>query len=133
MKEIQKAVIKKGNKYLVLLRSPRALHFPGFWDFPGGKLEANEDRFAGIEREVFEETQIKVKALKAVTSYEYDLDGVGKPTHRFTLFNVKIISKNDVQLSDEHLEYRWATKDEVKMLEKVEPYIKPFFEMHAKA
>ena len=131
MKEIQKAVIKKGSKYLILLRSPRAQYFPEHWDFPGGKLEENESRFAGIEREVFEETQLKVKALKAVASYEYDLDDVGKPTHRFTLFTVNIISQSDVRLSDEHLEYRWATKDEIKKLRKIEPYIKPYFE-HAK-
>ena len=55
MKLVQKAVVKNGNKFLILLRSPESFSFPEHWDFPGGRLEEDEEPFAGIEREVFEE------------------------------------------------------------------------------
>ena len=64
MKIAQKIAIKKKNKFLILLRSrlehPKPLH----WDFPGGRLEDNEDPIAGIKREVKEETCCEVGNLK---------------------------------------------------------------------
>ena len=87
MKQIQKAILKKGTKFLILLRAPNAERFPGYWDFPGGKLEINEDPFAGIEREVFEETSLKIKALKVVERYEFDLDHAGRKTHCFSVYS----------------------------------------------
>ena len=52
---VQKAIVKDKNNFLIILRSPSAKFFPEHWDFPGGKLEPNEEPFAGIEREVIEE------------------------------------------------------------------------------
>ena len=115
MKLVQKAVVKKDNKFLIVLRSPEAKYFPEHWDFPGGKLEPNEKPFVGIEREVVEETALKVKALKVVGVYELDLDNAGKNTHRFTVYSTKIAS-GDVKLSYEHLKFRWATKEEILQL-----------------
>lgn len=78
MKPIQKAVVKKDNKFLIILRSPNAKFFPEHWDFPGGKLEPGEEPFAGIEREVMEETNLKVKAINALGIYELESDYQGE-------------------------------------------------------
>ena len=126
MKEIQKAVIRKGSMFLILLRSPKAEFFPEHWDFPGGKLEPNEDSFAGIEREILEETGLKVKALGVVGVYELVLKGI---SHRFSVYSTKLTSKEQVQLSHEHLDFKWATKDELLKL-KVEPYMRKYFSEH---
>lgn len=125
MKLIQKAIVRKGDNYLIGLRSKNAKYFPLHWDFPGGRLEPGEDPFTGITREVKEETGLNIKPLKIIDVYEFDLDGKGENTHRFTIYSTKIIS-GDVKLSEEHVEQRWATKDEISKL-KIEPYIKPFF------
>lgn len=126
MKEIQKAVIKRGNKFLILLRSPKAEFFPEHWDFPGGKLESNEDAFAGIEREVVEETGLKVKALGVVGVYEMVLKNI---QHIFSVYSTKSSSKDAVQLSHEHLDFKWMTKEELLKL-KVEPYMREYFKEH---
>lgn len=124
--QVQKAVIKKDAKFLISLRYPEAKFFLEHWDFPGGKLEEGEDPFVGIEREVFEETFLKVKALEVVGVYELELakDGVKIP-HKFTLYFTEIIS-GDVKLSHEHLEFRWETKEEILKL-KIEPDIRLYF------
>jgi len=126
MKEIQKAVIKRGNQFLILLRSLKAEFFPEHWDFPGGKLEPNEDLFAGIEREVVEETGLKIKALAVVGRYEIVLRDI---SHRFLVYSTKLLSKDTVQLSPEHLDFKWAAKEELLKL-KVEPYLKEYFKEH---
>lgn len=126
---IQKAVIKKGDKYLIGLRSPEAEYFPEHWDFPGGKLESGEDPFAGITREVKEETNLDIKPIEVIGVYEFDLDNKGENTHRFTLYSTELLS-GELKLSEEHTEQRWTTKEEILKL-KIEPYCKPFFEEHS--
>ncbi|SRR3989338_4191793 len=123
MKEIQKAVIKRGNKFLILLRSPKAEFFPEHWDFPGSKLEPNENPFVGIEREVAEETGLKVKGVVVVGVYEMVLRSI---PHRFSVYSTKLLSNKVVKISHEHLEFRWATREELLKL-KVEPYMIEYF------
>lgn len=127
MKEIQKAVIKKGSTFLIVLRSKKAVFFPEHWDFPGGKLEPNEEPFAGIEREIVEETGLKVKALGVVGVYEMVLKDI---PHRFSVYSTKSSSKNqEVKLSHEHTAFKWATKEEILKL-KIEPYMVDYFKEH---
>ena len=127
MKLVQKAIIKKGDKYLIGLRAPSAKYFPRFWDLPGGRLEPNEEPFLGIKREVEEETSLDVRPLEVIGVYEFDLDNKGENTHRFTIYSTEIIS-GEVKLSSEHTEQRWATKEEILGLSNIEPYFIPFFD-----
>lgn len=123
---VQKAIIKKGNKYLILLRPAHAKYFPSHWDLPGGKLELNEDPHAGIIREVKEETDLDVRPVDVLGVYDYDLDNAGKITHRITLYSTEVLA-GEVKISDEHTQYRWATQEEIPLF-KSEPYFTPFFE-----
>ena len=126
---VQKAIVKDKNNFLIILRSPSAKFFPEHWDFPGGKLEPNEEPFAGIAREVIEETDLKVKVIEVVGTYEIDLDYKGKKSpHKFTVYSTKVIS-GDIKLSHEHLKFKWATKEEILEL-KIEPYMNLYFEEH---
>ena len=129
MKEIQKAVIRKDDKFLTVYRSPNAKYFPEYWDFPGGGLEEGENPFTGIEREVMEETGLKVKARKVVGVYEYDLDNAGRNTHRFTVYEIEPLSTFEVRLSHEHLEYAWSTKEEI-LAKRIEPFLIDYFKEH---
>jgi len=129
MKIVQKAVIKNKDTYLILKRSPHAKTFPEHWDFPGGKLEPNEDPVLGIEREIREETQLDLKAVIVLGSYEFDLLDAGYVTHQYVVYETagKI---HDPVLSDEHTDYRWATKKEMLTL-LIEPYMKEYFKEDA--
>ncbi len=125
MKYIQKAVIKDGDKYLIGLRAKSAKYFPLYWDFPGGTLELGEDPKAGIIREVKEETDLDIKPGNVQGIYEFDLDNIGASSHRFTIYGAEIIS-GELKLSPEHLEQKWATKEEIMKLP-IEPYFEPYF------
>jgi 8-oxo-dGTP diphosphatase len=129
-KEIQKAVLRRDDKFLIVYRSPKAKYFPEYWDFAGGGLEEGEEPFSGIEREVLEETGLNVKALKVAGVYEYDLDNAGKNTHRFTVYEIEPLSDFEIRLSHEHLEYAWSTKREI-LAKKIEPFIIDYFKEHS--
>ncbi len=120
----QKAVIKKGDRYLILLRSKSETAFPGMWDFPGGKLELGEEPFLGVEREVREETGLVVKAEKVVFTYDYE-----RPDDvlHFVLYAVTVVvgDLERITLSKEHSEFRFATREEILELPAM-PYMFDF-------
>lgn len=43
----------------------------GGWEFPGGKLEPNEDRFGGLQRELLEELGVHALRATPLISYEH--------------------------------------------------------------
>lgn len=124
MKIILKAIIKKDDKFLVLLRSEKARYFPLHWDFPGGTLEENEDPEDGIIREVLEETGLKIGIIAKLKTYEFDLDNAKKITHRFVIYKAEVIS-GKFKISEEHLAYKWLTKDELLRLP-IEAYMRSY-------
>jgi len=125
-REIQKAIVMRDDIYLIVLRSPKAEFFPEHWDFPGGRLEPNEDPKEGIAREILEESGLRATIGDVVGVYEMDL--IPEVTHRYTVYATSNI-EGDVQLSDEHTAFQWATKDDILALP-IEPYMKSYFEEH---
>ncbi len=69
------ALIDKNRKVLVAQR-PQGKHLAGLWEFPGGKLEADETPEQCLVRELKEELNIKVtiKDLKPISfaAHRYD-------------------------------------------------------------
>ena len=55
-------ILAKGNKVLLLKR--KSAHGEGTWGFPGGHLEFNEEIEDCVQREVYEETGIKVSNIR---------------------------------------------------------------------
>src|SRR3954469_14765925 len=77
------AIIENDQKeILCALRSPQ-MTLPNMWDFPGGKVEANEDIYTAIEREIDEELGCKIKTLKEVFN---------KNTHEYESIIINLIS-----------------------------------------
>ena len=68
MIKVVAALIKKDNKYLIAKRSTGSSDVLGKWEFPGGKVEKDEDEFRAIEREIKEEFELNIKANKFLTN-----------------------------------------------------------------
>jgi len=69
------AVIDLAGRVLIAQRPP-GKHLAGRWEFPGGKLEAGEDRRAGLARELREELGITLIApprplIRVRHTYDY--------------------------------------------------------------
>lgn len=65
------AVILKDNKILIAQRSEQ-MKLPLKWEFPGGKLEEEENEEQGIIREIKEELNIEILPLKKISSHIHD-------------------------------------------------------------
>ena len=124
-KVIQKAVIQRDEKYLILLRSKLESMYAGYWDFPGWGLRNDENPIDWIQREIIEETSLENDIWEVLGIYELDLLKKWYPTHKFVIYKAVPLS-DSVQISKEHDEYRRATKSEILSLP-VNPFITEFF------
>src|SRR4051812_31913418 len=56
-------LIQSDGKFLLTSR-PQGKPYAGYWEFPGGKLEAGETVEKALERELHEELGIRIGAVK---------------------------------------------------------------------
>jgi len=107
-----KAVIVDNNKVLLLK------HDAGFWDVPGGRMDADESIEETLNRELREELpnikSFKVQNIVSATRIHKDI----KPDVSLVLifFRVTATFSGEPQISDEHVDYAWATKEEALKL-----------------
>ena len=67
------AVVKNGDRFLVGQRSQDQV-LAGFWEFPGGKIEAGESDLEAAVRECFEETGVTVAAVGRYMTVEHSYE-----------------------------------------------------------
>lgn len=72
--EVCVAVVRDGGRVLVRRRAPGE-HLAGAWEFPGGKRRIGERGRACAEREVREETGLRVRAGAEVARVRHDYPG----------------------------------------------------------
>jgi 8-oxo-dGTP diphosphatase len=58
--EVAAAVIERPDGEFLLAQRPEGKPYPGYWEFPGGKIEPGEDARAALVRELREELGIEV-------------------------------------------------------------------------
>ena len=102
------ALIKRDNKYLLARRSTGDINVLGKWEFPGGKVNPNEDEKCAIEREIKEEFELDIKATNYITNNicEYPSKIVD-----LRLYECEYLS-GDFKLHD-HFEYKFIEKDNI--------------------
>lgn len=102
------ALIKKDNKILIARRSTGDESLLGKWEFPGGKLEPDENEYQAIEREIKEEFELNISAKKFLTSnvFKYPTKTVD-----LRLYSCEYVSGN-FKLHD-HSEYKYIDKNEL--------------------
>jgi len=66
------AVITNKQGKVLIAKRPDDKHQGGLWEFPGGKLEADETREQGLGRELHEELGITVQACQPLIQIHHD-------------------------------------------------------------
>lgn len=103
MIKVVAALICKDNKILIARRATGDPNLLGKWEFPGGKVEANESEEAAIEREIKEEFELTVKAKRFLINNicEYPEKKID-----LRLYECEYLS-GEFCLHD-HFEYKWV-------------------------
>lgn len=101
------AIILKGSKILAVQRGPESSH-PLKWEFPGGKINADETAEQSIVREIEEELTVRIEVLNQLIPVEFDY---GSKQIRLIPFICKITS-GDIMLT-EHIAMQWLDFEEL--------------------
>lgn len=109
-------VLNAKRKILLIKRSGDDSFMPGKWEIPGGKMDAGDDFFETLAKEVIEEVSLIVKPLSIMSYVESaflkEREGgkselAGKPY--ITITSLVRTDNSKVVLSDEHTDFVWAT------------------------
>ena len=100
-----KAFIVDTDKLLLVKRRPNDPHKPNTWDIPGGRLAPGENPYDGLRREAKEEAAIEIEPVCPIGVQHFTRDDGQKIT--MLLFYCRPSTTN-IQLSQEHTEYRWV-------------------------
>ena len=124
-------IVVKDGKFLITKRSPEKKPFPGRWTVPGGRIETQDYTDRGkdtkshwynvletvLKREILEETGLKIKNIRYLTSLSYIRDD-GVPAIVISLFADH--AGGDVKLSPESVDHKWVTLKEAKKYDLIE-------------
>ncbi|MDP4000848.1 MAG: NUDIX domain-containing protein [bacterium] len=118
-----KAVIVDDNNLLIIRRRKNDPHNPDQWDLPGGRLELAEDPRQGLTRETKEETNLDIEVGLPLDVQHFTRQDGQVITLLFFLCKKK---SEDIQLSEEHQEYKWMDINNfgIKIPHWLEPVIK---------
>lgn len=115
-----KALVKRDNKYLLLLRSQYDRHNPLKWEFPGGSFEKSDtDLKKTLKREIKEETGLSLGDISN-DCYVYlhnvssNANSVYNGYKRLVLYYKATCLNSNVVLSKEHKDYVWLPLEEIK-------------------
>jgi 8-oxo-dGTP diphosphatase len=62
------AVIINSERHVLIVKRPAHVPQPGVWEFPGGKLEENEQGDDALKREIAEEVGLTVSSARFLTT-----------------------------------------------------------------
>ncbi len=105
------ALIIEGSRFLLARRNSES-EMPGFWEFPGGKIERNESARSAISRELMEEFGVVFDPVKVVAKHYHEY-----PKFCINL-NLVQVSGDTTQIFDNKL--LWSSHDEVSWFSNLE-------------
>ena len=120
-----KGFIVQGDKVLLLHKAGG-----NFWEAPGGRIDGDETIEEALDRELHEEVpnikDIRIGDIVGAHRLPKDIDGDKSLTLIYYLVSAGF--DGDPQISDEHDNWQWASKDEVmKLLVEKEQLVKAVF------
>jgi 8-oxo-dGTP diphosphatase len=98
------------NEILCALRSPK-MAIPNMWEFPGGKVEPDEDIFSALKREIQEELhcEIETKEIHNDIVHEYE-------TFIINLIAIKSKIISGTPTPTEHSKLIWLKRENLDSL-----------------
>ncbi|PLS18707.1 8-oxo-dGTP diphosphatase MutT [Bacillus sp. M6-12] len=110
VKVVAAIIENKQKEILCALRSPE-MAIPNMWEFPGGKVEPDEDLYSAITREIKEELHCQVEP----TELHNDI------THEYESFIINLISIKcriiqGTPIPTEHSKLIWLKRENLNSL-----------------
>ena len=113
-KDVVAAIIKKDNLYLIAQRDKNK--YMGLtWEFPGGKVEPNENFHEALSREIQEELNIQINVHEKIAEEKYKDDEIDIILHYYLCSE-----KSGTIRLNEHENIAWVAKEDFDKYDFVE-------------
>lgn len=104
------AVIERNGRILIAQRPPHK-HIGLKWEFPGGKVEADETPAAAIVREIREELALDVAVVRALPSFVHRYPNA---TIEMIPFVCRLAPASPEAVPSEHIAVAWVAPEELR-------------------
>lgn len=98
------------NEILCALRSPK-MSLPNMWEFPGGKVEENENLAQAIVREIQEELKCSIEYKEVFNDNTHDYE-----KFIVNLITIKCKIKEGIPIAKEHSKLIWLKRENLQSL-----------------
>ena len=113
-KDVVAAIIKKDNLYLIAQRNKNK--YMGLtWEFPGGKVEPNENFHEALSREIQEELNIQINVHEKIAEEKYKDEQINIILHYYLCSE-----KSGTIRLNEHENIAWVEKEDFDKYDFVE-------------
>ena len=117
----------KEGKILVMTRKASDDFLPSIDELPSGNLDAGEGLYAGLVREIKEETGMNIAKINGYLDFFDYMSGSGKRTRQF---NFEIVPDRENVVLEEHDAYKWQTASEAMANPKITQEVKKCIEIY---
>ncbi|HSW68813.1 MAG TPA: 8-oxo-dGTP diphosphatase MutT [Gammaproteobacteria bacterium] len=101
-------IIRNALDEILIAQRPKHKYKGGLWEFPGGKVEANENVFEALQRELKEELNIDVLTAESWLQFQYDY------SDRIVLLDTwKVLAFSGIPQGIEGQAIRWVSSNEL--------------------
>lgn len=100
-------MVRREDRYLIAKR-PAGKHLAGYWEFPGGAVEAGESAEEAVVRELREETGVEIRVASRLDPIDWDY---GHKRVHLEVFLCDWVSGEPKPLAGD--EVKWAKREEM--------------------
>ena len=119
-----RGIVKNENGEILLLkRHEKSINGPGKWELPGGKVDKGEFFDECLVREIKEETNLDARLGDFCEAIQDDY--FHKRTVQVIMYLIDV--NGEVEISEEHVDFRWANVEDIKDLD-ITPSLKKLLE-----
>ncbi|HZH61786.1 MAG TPA: (deoxy)nucleoside triphosphate pyrophosphohydrolase [Metabacillus sp.] len=98
------------NEILCALRSPQ-MSMPNMWEFPGGKVEKDEDIYSALAREIKEELNCTIETVDLFHDHTHEYD-----SFIINLISIKCKIVSGQPSASEHSAFIWLKRENLESL-----------------
>ena len=111
--EVVAAIIINNDKILCVQRSPSKFSYISMkYEFPGGKVEANESNENALKREIKEELHMEIDVRKHFHTVQHQY-----PDFSITMYSFICSCAHSTLKLEVHVDYKWLAVDELSALD----------------
>ena len=114
--EVVCAVIRNEKNEIFCCKRGPGRSLEGYWEFPGGKVEANETHEQTIIREIKEELKSEIQPIRYIGVSNHEYNDLDKPfSITMYAYECKLIN-GELELT-EHTEKKWVKEEDLTKLD----------------